>query len=261
MEIYQIDAFTREIFKGNPAAVVPLESWIDSRTMQKIAAENNLSETAFFCKQKDGSFEIRWFTPQTEVNLCGHATLAAAHVIFTRQDHQKQDVLFHSKGGDLKVTLLDDGQYLMDFPSKPPKTIPVPKLLPDALGVIPLYTGVNTDLLVLVHNEQMVRQMKPDLLLLKQMEVRGVIITAASDDENIDFVSRFFAPSVGIPEDPVTGSAHSLLIPFWSKRLDKSTLNAAQVSKRGGLLLCVNRDSRVEIGGYARTYMKGEIEL
>jgi PhzF family phenazine biosynthesis protein len=260
MKIYQADAFTNRVFKGNPAAIVPLEKWLNAETMQKIAAENNLSETAFFVKNEDGSFQIRWFTPQTEVYLCGHATLASAHVLYDHLGFLGSKVVFQSKSGELTVEKGDD-MYWMNFPSRPPEPIPVPKLLPEAIGVIPLYTGVNTDLLVLVQEEKVVRDLKPDLIILKRMEVRGVIVTAPADDPEVDFVTRFFAPSVGVPEDPVTGSAHSVLTPFWSKRLDKSELKARQISQRGGDLCCVQKGERVDIGGQAVTYMIGDISF
>lgn len=260
MEIYQVDAFTENVFSGNPAAVVPVKEWPEVNTMQKIAAENNLSETAFYKQNEDSTFSIRWFTPETEVDLCGHATLASAHVLFHHKDYQKEKITFHSKSGALMVSL-KEGRYTMNFPSNKPDTIPVPKLLPEAIGVIPLYTGVNTDLLVLIQDEKTVSTMKPDLLILKKMEVRGVIITAPSKSGKYDFVSRFFAPTVGVGEDPVTGSAHTVLTPFWAKRLGKKVLKARQISERGGDLYCEDLGDRVEIGGYACTYMNGEISI
>jgi PhzF family phenazine biosynthesis protein len=258
MNIYQTDAFTDTVFKGNPAAIIPLDEWLDTETMQNIAAENNLSETAYFVKNEDGSFRIRWFTPQTEVDLCGHATLASAHVLYEHLGYAGSKVVFHSHSGELTVEKSND-MYWMNFPSRPPEPIPVPKLLPEAIGVIPLFTGVNTDMLVLVQDENMVRELKPDLNILKRMEVRGTIVTAPADDPEVDFVSRFFAPAVGVPEDPVTGSAHTILSPFWSKRLDKDELKARQISQRGGELHCIQKGERVYIGGKAVTYLIGEI--
>ncbi len=260
MEIYQVDAFTENVFSGNPAAVVPVTEWPDESIMQKIAAENNLSETAFYRANDDSTFSIRWFTPETEVDLCGHATLASAHVLFHHKGYEKEQVTFRSKSGDLMVSLKEE-RYTMNFPSNKPDPIPVPKLLPEAIGVIPLYTGVNTDLLVLIQDEKTVSSMKPDLLILKKMEVRGVIITAPAESKDYDFVSRFFAPSVGVAEDPVTGSAHTVLTPFWTKRLGKKVLKARQISERGGDLYCEDLGERVEIGGYASTYMTGEISI
>ncbi len=256
MNIFQVDAFTDETFKGNPAAVVPLNDWLDDEIMQNIAVENNLSETAFFVEREDGSYQIRWFTPETEVDLCGHATLASAHVLFYHLNYSDNTIVFKSKSGDLTVEERN-GLLWMNFPSNPPDPIPVPKLLPEAIGVIPLYTGVNTDLLILLEDEKTVRSLKPDLIILKKMEVRGVIVTAPGDD--VDFVSRFFAPKVGVPEDPVTGSAHTVLTPFWSKRLSKNSLNARQISSRGGDLKCEQKEDRVEIGGSAITYLTGSI--
>jgi PhzF family phenazine biosynthesis protein len=259
MDIFQVDAFTDRIFSGNPAAVVPLKEWIDDDQMQRIAQENNLSETAFFVKNDDGTYRLRWFTPVTEVDLCGHATLASAHVLFEHLGFDEDLIRFESNSGELTVEKRN-GRYWMNFPSNPPEPIPVPKLIPEAIGSIPLYTGVNTDLLILLQDEGMVREMNPDLLILKKMEVRGVIVTAPSDDENVDFVSRFFAPKVGVPEDPVTGSAHTVLAPFWAKRLQKNELCARQISSRGGKLDCLLKGDRVEIGGEAITYMSGTIK-
>lgn len=258
MKIFQVDAFTTQTFKGNPAAVVPLDEWLDDKTMQNIAIENNLSETAFFVEKDDGSYRIRWFTPETEVDLCGHATLASAHVLFNHLGYPDKQIVFDSNSGKLTVEVRDNLLW-MNFPSNPPDPIPVPKLLPEAIGVIPFYTGVNTDLLILLEDEKTVRSLKPDLLILKKMEVRGVIVTAPGDD--VDFVSRFFAPKVGVPEDPVTGSAHTVLTPFWSKRLSKDKLHARQISKRGGDLECIQKGDRVEIGGSAVTYLTGSISF
>lgn len=258
MKIFQIDAFTDQVFSGNPAAVVPLEKWPNVDTMQAIASENNLSETAFYAPESDGSFKIRWFTPTTEVDLCGHATLATAHVLFNHQGFKEKTIRFASKSGLLTVEKRE-GLYWMNFPSQPPKPIPVPKLIPDAIGTIPIYTGMNVDLLILVNDEETVAKMKPDLLILERMEARGIIVTAPGMSE--DFVSRFFAPAVGVPEDPVTGSAHTVLTPFWAKRLSKDNLKARQLSKRGGTIQCKLLGDRVEIGGSAVTYMTGKIEL
>ncbi|WP_234572613.1 PhzF family phenazine biosynthesis protein [Rhodohalobacter sp. 614A] len=258
MKLYQVDAFTDEVFSGNPAAVIPLEEWLDADAMQNIAAENNLSETAYFVKEPDGTFTIRWFTPKTEVDICGHATLASAHVLFEHLDFDGEKVVFQSKSGELTVEKRED-IYWMNFPATPPEPIPVPKLLPDAIGTIPIFTGVNRDMIVLLHDEETVQTLKPDYGLLERMEVRGIVVTAEGND--CDFVSRYFAPSMGIYEDPVTGSAHTLLAPFWGKRLGKSSLNARQISKRGGNIQCNQKGDRVEIGGSAVTYMIGEINI
>lgn len=258
MKLFQVDAFTARVFSGNPAAVVPLDEWLDDAVMQQIAEENNLSETAFIVREEESLFRIRWFTPVTEVDLCGHATLATAHVLFTHLNFKEATIRFASKSGELSVEKRE-GLYWLNFPSNPPEAIPVPKLIPEAIGTIPIYTGVNSDLLVLVQDEEIVKRMNPDLIILKKMEVRGVIITAPSKEKDVDFVSRFFAPSVGVPEDPVTGSTHTILTPFWAKRLGKSSLTAKQLSKRGGVLRCILDGNRVEIGGSAVTYMTGNI--
>lgn len=258
MKLYQVDAFTDKVFSGNPAAVVPLENWLSEEEMQSISAENNLSETAYFVEESDGSYKIRWFTPKTEVDICGHATLASAHVLYEHMDFNGEKVIFQSKSGKLTVEKKDN-IYWMNFPSNPPEPIPVPKLLPDSIGTIPVYTGVNRDMLVLLHDEDTVRSVRPDFSLLEKMEVRGIIITAKGSD--CDFVSRYFAPSMGIYEDPVTGSAHTLLTPFWGKRLGKSSLEARQVSKRGGNIMCKQKRDRVEIGGAAVTYLTGDINI
>lgn len=258
MKIFQVDAFTDKVFSGNPAAVVPLDSWLEEELMQQIASENNLSETAFFVPESEGEYHIRWFTPLTEVDLCGHATLASAHVLFENLDFDKPEIRFKSKSGPLSVARRH-GMYWLNFPSQPPTPIPVPKLIPEALGTVPLYTGVNIDLLVLVQDEEIVKKLDPDLIILKKMEVRGIIVTAPANDDEVDFVSRFFAPAVGVPEDPVTGSTHTVLTPFWAKRLGKSILTAKQVSKRGGLLKCELAGDRVQIGGKAVTYLSGQI--
>lgn len=258
MKIYQVDAFTDQVFSGNSAAIIPLEKWLDDEIMQMISAENNLSETAYFVQETDGTYRIRWFTPETEVDLCGHATLASAHVLCHHMGFDGDKVIFNSKSGELTVERIED-IYWMNFPSNPPSPIPVPKLLPEAIGTIPIYTGINTDMLVLLQDEEMVRNLKPDFNLLEKMEVRGVIVTAPGKD--CDFVSRFFAPGVGIPEDPVTGSAHTVLTPFWNNRLGKSTLTARQISKRGGSLTCIQKGDRVEMGGSAVTYLIGDINI
>jgi PhzF family phenazine biosynthesis protein len=260
MKIFQVDAFTENVFSGNPAAVVPLDSWLEDELMQQIASENNLSETAFFVPVDDGEFQIRWFTPLTEVDLCGHATLASAHVLFGHLGFDKAEIRFRSKSGPLSVERRDS-MYWLNFPSRPPEPIPIPKLIPEALGTVPLYTGVHTDLLVLVQDEEIVKKMDPDLIILKKMEVRGIIVTAPAGDDKIDFVSRFFAPAVGVPEDPVTGSAHTVLTPFWARRLGKNNLTAIQISKRGGMLKCELTGDRVKIGGKAVTYLSGQISV
>ncbi len=254
--LFQVDAFTNEVFKGNPAAVCPLEEWISDTLMQKIARENNLSETAFFVKTEEG-FHIRWFTPVTEVNLCGHATLAAAAVIFERLDYSLDRILFHSKSGMLTVEKLN-GLYLLNFPADKIKKIPIPEKVAQAIGSPPVeaFKG-REDYLFIYENEHQISEIKPDFKELAQYTERGVIISARGSEH--DFVSRFFAPSAGIDEDPVTGSTHTSLIPFWSGVLQKKELKARQLSARGGELSCTMKGERVEIGGNAVFFMEGVI--
>ena len=260
MQIFKVDAFTDSLFSGNPAAVVIVNEQLSSDLMQKIAMENNLSETAFIQKKSESLYDIRWFTPETEVDLCGHATLGAAHVILSHLEGDRSEVHFKSKSGDLQVEK-SGATYWLNFPSQPPKPVSMSKLLPEAIGTIPLYAGYNVDLMVLVESEKIVREMTPDLRIIRNLDVRGVIVTAPSEGESVDFVSRFFAPAVGVPEDPVTGSAHTVLTPFWAKKLGKKRLNALQISKRGGSLECIDEGDRVKIGGSAVTYLEGAISL
>ena len=257
--IYQVDAFTSEVFSGNPAAVCLLEEWFADTTLQSIAAENNLSETAFLVRNADG-FELRWFTPVTEVALCGHATLASAFVIFHEQNWPEETIRFQTrKSGQLIVT--NRGELLeMDFPARPVQDhIELPQVSA-ALGVTPqaIFTS-REDLLVVLESETAVRELRPDFALLNRAEARGVIVTAPGDQS--DFVSRFFAPRVGINEDPVTGSAHTVLVPYWSKILGKEDLHAYQISKRGGELFCRMTGERVMISGRAVLYLAGTITV
>lgn len=257
-KIFQIDAFADAVFSGNPAAVVPLDNWIPAEMMQQIAMENNLSETAFIVKNSSDKYSIRWFTPKTEVDLCGHATLASAHVLFNHIGTIGSKITFDSKSGELSATR--DGSFIwLDFPSNPPRPVSMPREVPEALGVMPKFTGLNKDLLVVVDSERMVADVRPDMEVIKQMDVRGIILTAKGNQE--DFVSRFFAPGVGVPEDPVTGSAHTVLTPYWASKLGKNTLNARQISERGGRLKCTLNGDRVLLGGMAVTYLEGEINV
>jgi len=255
--IYQVDAFSREVFKGNPAAVCILDKWPADALMQQIANENNLSETAF-AVPSGNCFEIRWFTPETEVELCGHATLATAHVLFTYLDHPGEHICFDSiHSGRLNVKR--DGELLtLDFPADRMEEMVVPELIVTALLTPPLkaFRG-NTDFMFVFASESEVETMEPDFGLLAQVGGRGVIVTAPGND--VDFVSRFFAPQTGINEDPVTGSAHTSLTPYWAKVLGKKRLRARQLSSRGGELICEDKGERVEISGHAVTYMKGEL--
>jgi PhzF family phenazine biosynthesis protein len=255
--IYQVDAFTSELFSGNPAAVCMLDEWLDDEFLQAVAAENNLSETAFLLKCDDG-FEIRWFTPLTEVALCGHATLASAFVVFNCLGWPQDAVNFHSLRSGVLSVVRNKELYEMDFPSRPPSKQNIPERLADALNCMPLEVlGTATDLLVILEHESDVRRLKPNLPLLMQIEQRGIIVSAPGD--GCDFVSRFFAPHIGIPEDPVTGSAHCILIPYWAKRLNRRRLHARQVSSRSGVLLCEDRGNRVGIAGKAVLYLEGTI--
>ncbi len=258
MTIYQVDAFTTKIFKGNPAAVCPLNKWISENLMQSIAEENNLSETVFFVKENN-SFTIRWFTPSCEIDLCGHATLAAAHIIFTELNYTSTIIEFNSKSGKLTVEKNGDW-YTLNFPSEEINEIETPAILKQALNIpiLKTYKG-KWKYLVVLKNEETIQKLNPNFYQLAQLELSGIIVTAKGD--NIDFVSRFFAPKIGINEDPVTGSAHTLLIPYWAKKLNKNSLKAVQISKRTGYLKCEYLKNRVEISGQAVTYLKGKLIL
>jgi len=256
--LYQIDAFTNKIFSGNPAAVCPLEQWLDDHQMQSIAAENNLSETAFFVK-KDDYYELRWFTPKVEVDLCGHATLASAFVIFNYIDHAAQSVSFKTKSGMLQVKR--EGKLLsMDFPARKAVSCQTPEQLIQGLGKQkPKEVLLSRDYLVVYDSEDIIRSLNPDMNLLMNLNALGIIVTSVGDHS--DFVSRFFAPGVGVPEDPVTGSAHCTLIPYWSEKLGKKKLHAFQVSLRGGELFCEDMGERVKIAGNAVRYSEGYLYL
>jgi PhzF family phenazine biosynthesis protein len=254
---YQVDAFTDKAFAGNPAAVVPLSSWPDDSFLQAIAEENNLSETAFFVSSKKG-FKLRWFTPAKEVDLCGHATLATAHVIFEILGYSKQVITFETRSGELFVER--EGKSLkMNFPACPPTLIECSETLAKGLGQHPIEVLVADDYLAVFDSEATVRALTPNQSLLGQLNLRGVIVTAPGTD--VDFVSRFFAPKYGIPEDPVTGSAHCELAPYWASKLGKNILTAKQVSKRGGNITCELKAGRVFLSGCAVTFMEGEITL
>lgn len=258
LEIFQADAFASELFKGNPAAVVPLAQWLPDQKMQQIAAENNLSETAFFIPEAD-HFHIRWFTPKAEVKLCGHATLATAHVLFNELNFQEKQIEFNSKSGVLTVKKVED-KLQLDFPADFAIEVEPVLAFTEAFGAKPLATFKGkTDYLLLFDSEEAIKIMKPNFHLLYQTDARGIMVTAKGNE--VDFVSRFFAPGVGIDEDPVTGSAHTTLIPFWSKRLNKTEMTALQLSERGGRLWCNLSGDRVLISGKAVTYLRGEIEI
>jgi PhzF family phenazine biosynthesis protein len=262
LDIYQVDAFANRLFSGNPAAVIPLLQWLDDSVMQNIALENNLSETVFFVPSisPDADYDIRWFTPEVEINLCGHATLASAYVLFSILCFDKKVVRFNSKSGILTITKKDD-LIEMDFPSWKPERL---ELYDDSLTEIlgdPIITGVYKyrDILIELETEDDVQSCTPDFTLMKK-HFDKMIITAPG--KKADFVSRFFAPGAGINEDPVTGSAHAQLIPFWSEKLGKNKLHALQLSKRGGELWCEQLNAeRVTISGQCVFYMKGEITI
>ena len=253
--IYQIDAFANEVFRGNPAAVCPMDRWLDDAQLQAIAAENNLAETAYFVCQGE-AYDLRWFTPQQEVDLCGHATLASAYVFFHYLKPETKTVTFNSQSGPLYVTR--EGDLLcMDFPARAPVTCSVSETLAGALGKAPREILCSRDYLAIYDSEEEVRALQPDFEKLKTLDRLGVIVTAPG--KTADFVSRFFAPGAGVPEDPVTGSAHCTLTPYWARRLEKTKLRAFQVSTRGGELFCELRGNRVLIAGYCVKYMEGSV--
>lgn len=257
--IYQVDAFATQIFKGNPAAVCPLENWLDDITLQSIATENNLSETAFFvpCDESGYDYHIRWFTPVDEVDLCGHATLAATYIIFQKLNFKKETIRFKSLSGLLTVERKGD-MFALNFPAWPLDKTSSYELLAKALGATPVEVYKSHDWLAVLESQRDVEQLTPDFQLLKTVDARGVIVTALADADGVDFVSRAFFPKLGIEEDPVTGSAHCALIPYWSKRLGKTKLRAQQISARLGELHCeTTDDARIIIAGEARLYLEG----
>jgi PhzF family phenazine biosynthesis protein len=255
LPIYQIDAFTNRVFGGNPAAVVVMDEWLEDQTLQAIAAENNLSETAFVIPGPECS-PLRWFTPAVEMDLCGHATLAAAHVLFQEHYAEQTHLRFETRSGTLAVSRNDHLLYL-DFPSRPGEPVTIDETLIEALGRTPVSAIRARDLMVVFETEAEVRDFSPDYSAIHGLDAFALIITARG--EGVDFVSRFFAPGAGVPEDPVTGSAHCTLIPYWAKRLGKTALSARQLSSRGGELACELRGDRVLIGGQVVEYMRGEI--
>jgi PhzF family phenazine biosynthesis protein len=254
---YQIDTFTGSLFTGNPAGVCLLADWLPDELLQSIAAENNLAETAFLV-QRDSSFDLRWFTPSIEVDLCGYATLAPAHVIFRHLGYRESTIRFHTRSGLLAVSRNDD-LLTLDFPARPATPCDIPHDLSEGLRATPSSTAKSRDYLAVFETEEAVRNLQPDMAALMRLDCLGIIATAPGD--HCDFVSRFFAPRAGIPEDPVTGSAHCTLIPYWAQRLGRSELRALQVSSRGGELFCQNRDERVGIGGRAVTYSSGFLHV
>jgi PhzF family phenazine biosynthesis protein len=257
LDIYQIDAFSEKVFKGNPAAVIPLEQWLPNNIMQNIAYENNLSETAFFIPAKKG-YHIRWFTPKSEVKLCGHATLASAYVIFNILNENSNEIVFDSLSGELSV-IKSGNLFILNFPIQKPVRCEVPKKLIEGLGKKPISCYRNEDYLAVYEKQIDISSINPDFNILKQLDLRGVIITAPGIE--CDFVSRFFVPKLGIDEDPVTGSAHTQLMPYWSDKLNKIKLEARQISSRGGILYCEQKDDRVLIAGSAVKYLSGTINI
>lgn len=257
LTIYHIDAFASKLFEGNPAAVCPLYSWLPNDKMQKIAFENNLSETAFFVQMGDG-FHIRWFSPTNEVDLCGHATLASAFVLFHILDYDKNVIEFESKSGLLKV-IRDDDNLILDFPAQPPTLSDISHEIINALNITPIECLESEDLIVVLNDESDVKNVEPNFDELKKFNLRGVIITAQS--KTYDFVARCFFPGIGIKEDPVTGSAYTQLAPYWASKLGKSVFSAKQLSERGGELVCELYNDRVLISGRAVKYMEGKISI
>ncbi|BAP89048.1 phenazine biosynthesis protein PhzF family [Burkholderiales bacterium GJ-E10] len=256
--LYQVDAFAERLFEGNPAAVCPLDRWLDDAVMQAIAAENNLSETAFFVPGSDESADLRWFTPRAEVDLCGHATLASAHVWFHHLGHAGPEVTFRTRGGTLRVRRATRGLQ-MDFPVLPSAPCKEPAGLAAALGAPPSYVLRGRDLIAVFDDEERIRALSPDFDAIARLDALGVVVTALGND--CDFVSRFFAPSVGVDEDPVTGSAHCELAPYWARHLGRNRLFARQLSRRGGSLHCEVRGDRVLLEGNAVDYLRGGIVL
>jgi PhzF family phenazine biosynthesis protein len=259
VKIFQVDAFTSEIFGGNPACVCVLDEWLSDNLLQKIAEENAVAETAYLVQENKHIFQIRWFTPEIEMDLCGHATLAASHVIFHHLNIQTNSgIIFKSNTDTLTVSRRED-LIELNFPSRPPSKSELPSIIRQSLNIQPLEVWKSRDYMLVYESESQIKSIKPDETLLQKINLDpgGIIVTAKGDE--VDFVSRFFTPQAGIFEDPVTGSAHCTLIPFWSERLGLEHLKALQISKRGGELFCINQDSRVLIAGKAQTYLIGEI--
>ena len=262
LNIYQVDAFTDKIFGGNPAAIVPLRHWIDEELMQKIAMENNVSETAFFVPSDNGSeasYDIRWFTPSLEIDLCGHATLASAYIIKTFLEPHVQEISFTTQKASVLKTFIKDGLYTLDFPARMPVATTAPQKLLQCLGnVATIEILKSRDFFVVLPDEEAVKNIEPDFSLMKELKA-GVIITAKG--QTADIVSRFFYPAAGVDEDPVTGSAHCNIIPYWSEKLGTSKIFARQLSKRGGDLWCEYRGDRVLMSGNCVLFMTGEISI
>ena len=262
IDIYQIDAFTDKLFGGNPAAVCPLNHWLTDDILQNIATENNLAETAFFVKLSENHFHLRWFTPEFEMDLCGHATLASAFVIFEEMNYSGDEIFFDTQSGILSVKKESD-YYELDFPSRPPQKSDLPKMISDGLNIQPKEIWKARDYLLVYDSEDDIKNIKPNMAILNEINIDpgGIIVTAKGKSENVDFISRFFTPQAAVFEDPVTGSAHCTLTPFWAERLNKTTLRALQISERGGELICQLKKDRVTIKGRAVKYLEGTIEF
>lgn len=262
LKIFQIDAFTDKLFGGNPAAVCPLDNWLTDDTLQNIAIENNLAETAFFVQLEKNRFHLRWFTPEFEIDLCGHATLASAFVIFEEMKYRGDEILFDTQSGMLSVKK-ENEYYELDFPSRPPQKSDLPKIISDGLNIQPKEIWKARDYLLVYDSEDDIKSIKPNIAILNQIKIDpgGIIVTAKGKSGNVDFVSRFFTPQATVFEDPVTGSAHCTLIPFWADRLNKTKLRAIQISERRGELICQIHKDRVAIKGKAIKYSEGTIEL
>lgn len=254
---FHVDAFSSKAFGGNPAAVCVLTSWLDNDVLQKIAAENNLSETAFLVPTSPGNYDLKWFSPTTEIDLCGHATLASAFVLFSYYDLSKTVLKFQTASGELSVEKSEE-LLSMNFPARPPIEVAPPKILTEALGVEPRYVLESRDLLAVFEDENAIQNMTPDFDKIKKIKSHFAVIVSAPG-ETSDFVSRFFVPNAGINEDPVTGSSHCTLIPYWAKRLGKNKLHAYQLSSRKGELFCEYMEGRVKISGHSTLYAKGKI--
>lgn len=260
IEIFQIDAFTDKVFGGNSAAVCPLKAWLPDAHLQKIALENNLAETAFFVRESSNTYHLRWFTPEIEMDLCGHATLATAMVIFNYFEPAEKAIHFHTHSGTLSVTK-QGNLFEMDFPSRPPIRANLPLIIKEALNIQPVEVWKSRDYLLVYNSEEDIRNLAPDQSIINQINLDpgGIIVT--SRGATVDFVSRFFTPQASIFEDPVTGSAHCTLVPFWSQRLEKKNMDALQLSNRKGQLFCSLKGDRVFIKGKAVLYLRGEITI
>jgi len=262
IKIFQIDAFTDKLFGGNPAAVCPLDHWLEDAILQNIAVENNLAETAFFVILPNNHFHLRWFTPEFEIDLCGHGTLASAFVIFEEMNYEPSEISFETQSGVLTVKKNDD-YYELDFPSRPPQKASLPQIISDGLNIQPIEVWKSRDYLLLYNSEEEIKNLKPNIAIINQINIDpgGIIVTAKSEAIDVDFVSRLFTPQASIFEDPVTGSAHCTLTPFWAERLNKTDFKALQISKRGGELLCQLKEDRVTMKGKAVKYLEGFIEI